>query len=161
MWVGVIFFFFFFQAEDGIRDVERSRGLGDVYKRQGINAEYMGSIWSGGSLVEGIIIKYCFQAAPGGSPQYVEVSHKGSKCNIFSSVTTGNFTPGEYLSTIRGRHGAIIDRLELYNNYNKLVAWAGGSGGLNFDLQIPYGKRVIAFSGSTNGHLHSLTAYFI
>ena len=26
----------FFQAEDGIRDVERSRGLGDVYKRQGI-----------------------------------------------------------------------------------------------------------------------------
>ena len=28
--VGVVFF----QAEDGIRDVERSRGLGDVYKRQ-------------------------------------------------------------------------------------------------------------------------------
>eukprot|EP00831_Metopus_contortus_P052539 TRINITY_DN44101_c0_g1_i1.p1 TRINITY_DN44101_c0_g1~~TRINITY_DN44101_c0_g1_i1.p1 ORF type:complete len:234 (+),score=59.26 TRINITY_DN44101_c0_g1_i1:93-794(+) len=27
-------YFFFFQAEDGIRDVERSRGLGDVYKRQ-------------------------------------------------------------------------------------------------------------------------------
>ena len=27
-------FLFFFQAEDGIRDVERSRGLGDVYKRQ-------------------------------------------------------------------------------------------------------------------------------
>eukprot|EP00831_Metopus_contortus_P040401 TRINITY_DN31655_c0_g1_i1.p1 TRINITY_DN31655_c0_g1~~TRINITY_DN31655_c0_g1_i1.p1 ORF type:complete len:186 (-),score=47.16 TRINITY_DN31655_c0_g1_i1:158-715(-) len=39
-------FFFFFQAEDGIRDVERSRGLGDVYKRQGINAEYMGvNLW--------------------------------------------------------------------------------------------------------------------
>ncbi len=32
--VSVILFFFFFQAEDGIRDVERSRGLGDVYKRQ-------------------------------------------------------------------------------------------------------------------------------
>ena len=29
-------FFFFFQAEDGIRDLVRSRGLGDVYKRQGI-----------------------------------------------------------------------------------------------------------------------------
>eukprot|EP00657_Telonema_sp_P-1_P006273 TRINITY_DN24560_c0_g1_i1.p1 TRINITY_DN24560_c0_g1~~TRINITY_DN24560_c0_g1_i1.p1 ORF type:complete len:144 (-),score=51.59 TRINITY_DN24560_c0_g1_i1:30-461(-) len=27
---------FFFQAEDGIRDLVRSRGLGDVYKRQGI-----------------------------------------------------------------------------------------------------------------------------
>ena len=29
--------FGFFQAEDGIRDLVRSRGLGDVYKRQGIN----------------------------------------------------------------------------------------------------------------------------
>ena len=32
--------FFFFQAEDGIRDLVRSRGLGDVYKRQ----EYARSI---------------------------------------------------------------------------------------------------------------------
>ena len=30
----VSFVFFFFQAEDGIRDLVRSRGLGDVYKRQ-------------------------------------------------------------------------------------------------------------------------------
>src|SRR5665811_1578003 len=29
--------FFFFQAEDGIRDLVRSRGLGDVYKRQFID----------------------------------------------------------------------------------------------------------------------------
>eukprot|EP00658_Telonema_sp_P-2_P020116 TRINITY_DN17928_c0_g1_i3.p2 TRINITY_DN17928_c0_g1~~TRINITY_DN17928_c0_g1_i3.p2 ORF type:complete len:105 (-),score=21.51 TRINITY_DN17928_c0_g1_i3:170-484(-) len=29
-----IIFFFFFQAEDGIRDAQESRGLGDVYKRQ-------------------------------------------------------------------------------------------------------------------------------
>ena len=29
--------FFFFQAEDGIRDLVRSRGLGDVYKRQAIS----------------------------------------------------------------------------------------------------------------------------
>ena len=30
----VVVFIFFFQAEDGIRDLVRSRGLGDVYKRQ-------------------------------------------------------------------------------------------------------------------------------
>ena len=30
--------FFFFQAEDGIRDLVRSRGLGDVYKRQALLA---------------------------------------------------------------------------------------------------------------------------
>eukprot|EP00658_Telonema_sp_P-2_P031334 TRINITY_DN23471_c0_g1_i1.p2 TRINITY_DN23471_c0_g1~~TRINITY_DN23471_c0_g1_i1.p2 ORF type:complete len:125 (+),score=26.44 TRINITY_DN23471_c0_g1_i1:64-438(+) len=29
-----VFFIFFFQAEDGIRDAQESRGLGDVYKRQ-------------------------------------------------------------------------------------------------------------------------------
>ena len=28
-----------FQAEDGIRDLVRSRGLGDVYKRQAQNAQ--------------------------------------------------------------------------------------------------------------------------
>ena len=33
MWMVLVFFFF--QAEDGIRDLVRSRGLGDVYKRQG------------------------------------------------------------------------------------------------------------------------------
>ena len=36
------------QAEDGIRDVERSRGLGDVYKRQlqrkNLNYEYLGQL---------------------------------------------------------------------------------------------------------------------
>ncbi|CZR91284.1 hypothetical protein CDFC105_31832 [Clostridioides difficile] len=31
--------FFFFQAEDGIRDAQESRGLGDVYKRQ-VNIYY-------------------------------------------------------------------------------------------------------------------------
>eukprot|EP00658_Telonema_sp_P-2_P024259 TRINITY_DN19750_c0_g1_i8.p1 TRINITY_DN19750_c0_g1~~TRINITY_DN19750_c0_g1_i8.p1 ORF type:complete len:134 (+),score=29.44 TRINITY_DN19750_c0_g1_i8:92-493(+) len=30
----MVCFFFFFQAEDGIRDAQESRGLGDVYKRQ-------------------------------------------------------------------------------------------------------------------------------
>ena len=39
-WMGIrdcvvlVYFVFFFQAEDGIRDLVRSRGLGDVYKRQ-------------------------------------------------------------------------------------------------------------------------------
>ena len=31
---------FFFQAEDGIRDQPRSRGLGDVYKRQMYMSQY-------------------------------------------------------------------------------------------------------------------------
>ena len=38
----VIWCVFFFQAEDGIRDLVRSRGLGDVYKRQD-EARYQGT----------------------------------------------------------------------------------------------------------------------
>ena len=42
----VLFFCFFFQAEDGIRDLVRSRGLGDVYKRQGgFSTDLGGSCW--------------------------------------------------------------------------------------------------------------------
>ena len=33
-WSASVCLFFFLQAEDGIRDLVRSRGLGDVYKRQ-------------------------------------------------------------------------------------------------------------------------------
>ena len=51
---------FFFQAEDGIRDLVRSRGLGDVYKRQathdsqarlatgGSNQQTVHALWCGG-----------------------------------------------------------------------------------------------------------------
>ncbi len=31
-------YYFFFQAEDGIRDAQESRGLGNVYERQGLVA---------------------------------------------------------------------------------------------------------------------------
>ena len=41
-------YFFFFQAEDGIRDLVRSRGLGDVYKRQIIHATELYAIESFG-----------------------------------------------------------------------------------------------------------------
>ena len=30
----------FFQAEDGIRDAQESRGLGDVYKRQSVGGQW-------------------------------------------------------------------------------------------------------------------------
>ena len=36
------FLCFFFQAEDGIRDLVRSRGLGDVYKRQRVDRPHRG-----------------------------------------------------------------------------------------------------------------------
>ena len=46
---------FFFQAEDGIRDLVRSRGLGDVYKRQGEACPRCGSYRS--QLIDGAQIR--------------------------------------------------------------------------------------------------------
>ena len=65
--------FFFFQAEDGIRDLVRSRGLGDVYKRQGdgfaIAAE-------GGLLHPPIVACQDSLQFPGsGIPQAVSYTH--------------------------------------------------------------------------------------
>ena len=58
----VFFFFFFFQAEDGIRDLVRSRGLGDVYKRQ-IQRPVVNPIIGNGSVL--IIQRLGPEVAPG------------------------------------------------------------------------------------------------
>ena len=47
--------FFFFQAEDGIRDAQESRGLGDVYKRQ--------------THISPIISSRCISCHSGNNPQ--------------------------------------------------------------------------------------------
>ena len=44
---------YLFQAEDGIRDLVRSRGLGDVYKRQVEDDLPMGERPAGDSLTHG------------------------------------------------------------------------------------------------------------
>ncbi|KQI09520.1 hypothetical protein K777_09860, partial [Campylobacter coli CVM 41970] len=50
------FNFFFFQAEDGIRDAQESRGLGDVYKRQTIDrAVFDSTIIKAGTKVDNLV----------------------------------------------------------------------------------------------------------
>ena len=64
---------FFFQAEDGIRDLVRSRGLGDVYKRQDID--------EGRAIVEGrnadgsVIAFYSESKAKPPSTQWLSLIH--------------------------------------------------------------------------------------
>ena len=53
--------FFFFQAEDGIRDLVRSRGLGDVYKRQPKSASTNDSLYQiRNDIDHGNIVEYDF-----------------------------------------------------------------------------------------------------
>ena len=63
------YFGFFFQAEDGIRDLVRSRGLGDVYKRQAYSV-------SGGS----------------GSDDWLALSAGGSGSGGWLALSTGGLT---------------------------------------------------------------------
>ena len=42
--------FFFFQAEDGIRDAQESRGLGDVYKRQAMWGGWLADLGNNPSI---------------------------------------------------------------------------------------------------------------
>ena len=59
---------FFFQAEDGIRDLVRSRGLGDVYKRQGLG-DAVGACRLGRlSLLRSHLSAFCFSDGRIGSP---------------------------------------------------------------------------------------------
>ena len=69
-----VILFFFFQAEDGIRDLVRSRGLGDVYKRQVIVESEMTSTIATTNVV-------CF----GQSDGTAIVSTTGIGCLLYTS----------------------------------------------------------------------------
>ena len=56
-----LYVIFFVQAEDGIRDLVRSRGLGDVYKRQGY-------------LVAAYVVKFSAMCQSSLPPDKVEIT---------------------------------------------------------------------------------------
>eukprot|EP00658_Telonema_sp_P-2_P004281 TRINITY_DN11606_c0_g1_i3.p1 TRINITY_DN11606_c0_g1~~TRINITY_DN11606_c0_g1_i3.p1 ORF type:complete len:209 (-),score=60.52 TRINITY_DN11606_c0_g1_i3:164-790(-) len=59
----VLFSFFFFQAEDGIRDAQESRGLGDVYKRQAFLHATMQACLDSGRLLVDLTALFAFVLA--------------------------------------------------------------------------------------------------
>mgnify|MGYP003381480705 CR=1 FL=1 len=50
-----------FQAEDGIRDLVRSRGLGDVYKRQAVGRAMVAAALMASHLKEGHMVSLYFR----------------------------------------------------------------------------------------------------
>ena len=68
--------FFFFQAEDGIRDLVRSRGLGDVYKRQAFGSEVLKTFGTSvdlGGEPEGVYVARVFMGGLGNYAQVVRL----------------------------------------------------------------------------------------
>ena len=64
---------FFFQAEDGIRDLVRSRGLGDVYKRQDRYDQYPRKCRR--SLDSRLLVVTLSDAFPWQTPEAVSYTH--------------------------------------------------------------------------------------
>lgn len=70
-----------------------------------------------------------------------------------------SFQKGEYICSISGRSGSIIDRLVITTNIGKTYAF-GGKGGSDFTYPVPIGKRIVAFHGGVGTHLNSLGVYY-
>ena len=67
---------------------------------------------------------------------------------------------GESFTRVRGSHtGEYITKLDLVTNFGKEYI-IGHDSEHDFDLQIPYGTRVVCFLGSFADKLLSLGAYY-
>ena len=83
----VLFFFcvflFFFQAEDGIRDLVRSRGLGDVYKRQTIDNEPPTNFTASVGAVTGSSVELFMSANDNSGTIAYTISYSGGTSTVY------------------------------------------------------------------------------
>eukprot|EP00656_Telonema_subtile_P036728 TRINITY_DN4077_c0_g1_i2.p2 TRINITY_DN4077_c0_g1~~TRINITY_DN4077_c0_g1_i2.p2 ORF type:complete len:135 (-),score=32.49 TRINITY_DN4077_c0_g1_i2:238-642(-) len=84
--------FFFFQAEDGIRDLVRSRGLGDVYKRQVVSTQSTG-------------VFACTMPTPGSMSSSLQIAEHWDTCIEQSLKNLGyGITAGGAFGMVAFRH---------------------------------------------------------
>eukprot|EP00658_Telonema_sp_P-2_P069764 TRINITY_DN5913_c0_g1_i9.p1 TRINITY_DN5913_c0_g1~~TRINITY_DN5913_c0_g1_i9.p1 ORF type:complete len:375 (-),score=83.92 TRINITY_DN5913_c0_g1_i9:149-1273(-) len=88
-----VFFFFFFQAEDGIRDAQESRGLGDVYKRQ-VSTQSTGVVamasWT--TLVWPLMVLGLGRSSPVDTLGFDLLGHE-QECAMMTEVHGGGLLP--------------------------------------------------------------------
>ena len=106
-----LFGFFFFQAEDGIRDLVRSRGLGDVYKRQSqhTNGFYNVMAW------------YTLNCLIGNA-DHAGGMIKGTSYDYTGAKAKGPFDLGKMINAKNGKLG--IDILRTTTTYEKSTLFA-------------------------------------
>ena len=89
-------FFFFFQAEDGIRDAQESRGLGDVYKRQALGIH---KLWvqenHSKTVNKGTIRGLHFQLPPNAETKLVRCI-QGAILDVFVDLRKDSSTFGKW-----------------------------------------------------------------
>ena len=96
---------FFFQAEDGIRDLVRSRGLGDVYKRQAVGGAGKNILWA--------------EEKKNADPDGLGFFHNDCEQGV---------TPVSASSTLEPQGSSNYDMKNL-NDYDPMTAWIEGKPG--------------------------------
>lgn len=86
-------------------------------------------------------------------------SHIGREFPFGAQNAEVTLMPGETITSVSGRGGDFIDNITIQTSLGKVYTF-GGPGGSPFSLYVPAGKTIIAFGGSTGGHLHSLFCYY-
>eukprot|EP00658_Telonema_sp_P-2_P080662 TRINITY_DN8076_c0_g1_i1.p1 TRINITY_DN8076_c0_g1~~TRINITY_DN8076_c0_g1_i1.p1 ORF type:complete len:152 (-),score=28.79 TRINITY_DN8076_c0_g1_i1:306-761(-) len=120
----LLFIVFFFQAEDGIRDAQESRGLGDVYKRQVLNHN--------GSLL--------LSSGYDGAVAVSDIRMRSVGCRVFplgggrAGALTAISAMGHLMAVAAEDNLCVFDlRKTGWGGYRKEAAWGGICRGLVVD----------------------------
>ncbi len=96
-----------------------------------------------------------------GGVQFSGGQHVGNEMNHNTVNQSVPLSHGETITKISGKHGNVIDSINITTSLGKIYSFGGSGGSFNYSLFIPAGKSVAAISGGTGGHLHNLSVYYI
>ena len=117
----------FFQAEDGIRDAQESRGLGDVYKRQ-----------EGDRVIATLPVGYADGYSRMLSGKGAEVLVNGHRAPV-----VGNICMDQCMVDITGLEGvSLYDEVELFGENLPVEELAEKLGTISYELLCMVNKRV-------------------
>jgi hypothetical protein len=87
-------------------------------------------------------------------------SHVGRELPYGATAQEISFQWGEVITSISGRHGDVIDFMQIQTSSGQTYQFGGSGGSHQFNIAIPYGKTVMAFYGGLGGHLHNIGCYY-
>ena len=110
------------------------------------------TIWSS-SFVNGL---QCSYSRSGGSPEVLEGPLVlGS--NDQPTPRSISLVPGEHISSIHVRAGAIVDSIRIVTSAGQDVRFGESLGGNETTYEVPNGWSVLGFLGARGGHLHNVS----
>lgn len=96
-----------------------------------------------------------------GGVQFSGGQHAGNEMNHSTVNQSIPLAVGETITKISGKHGNVIDSLNVTTSLGKIYSFGGSGGSFSYSLFIPTGKTVTSIAGGTGGHLHNLSVYYV